>query len=77
MKSMKNFPNNSLKKIPLSLGSTLYTVPKIHKLDPPGRPIISGNGCPTEKISIFVDSFLQPLAMTLDSYVQDDIDLTT
>ena len=51
-----------------------YTVPKIHKPNNPGRPIISGNGCPTEKISVFVDSFLQPLAMDLDSYVQDDID---
>ena len=51
-----------------------YTVPKIHKPNNPGRPIISGNGCPTEKISVFVDSFLQPLAMKLDSYVQDDID---
>ena len=51
-----------------------YTVPKIHKPNNPGRPIISGNGCPTEKISIFVDSFLQPLATDLDSYVQDDMD---
>ena len=33
-----------------------YTVPKIHKSGNPGRPIISGNGCPTEKISVFVDS---------------------
>ena len=61
-----------MKKNPTA--TRFYTVPKIHKPDHPGRPIISGNGCPTEKISIFVDSFLQPLAMTLDSYVQDDID---
>ena len=51
-----------------------YTVPKIHKSNNPGRPIISGNGCPSEKISIFVDRFLQPLATTLDSYVKDDMD---
>jgi hypothetical protein len=35
--------------------SQLYLLPKIHKgkNPPPGRPIISGNGCPTEKISQF------------------------
>ena len=36
-------------------------LPKIHKNreHPPGRPIVSGNGCPTERISKFVDFFLQ------------------
>ena len=31
----------------------LYLVPKIHKNKnpPPGRPVVSANGCPTEKIS--------------------------
>ena len=51
-----------------------YTVPKIHKENNPGRPIISGNGCPTEKISVYVNNFLQPLATNLDSYVHDDMD---
>ena len=42
--------------------SQLYLLPKIHKNmnPPPGRPIISGNGCPTEKMSQFVDHFLNP-----------------
>ena len=53
--------------------SQFYMLPKIHKrLDnPPGRPIFSGNGCPTEKISQFVDHFLQPTVKYLPSYVRD------
>ena len=38
----------------------MYFLPKIHKgiLPPPGRPIVSANGCPTEKISNIVEHFL-------------------
>ena len=38
-----------------------YLLPKIHKnvLPPPGRPIISAIGSPTEKISEFLDSFVK------------------
>ena len=32
-----------------------YILPKIHKQGNPGRPIISSNGHPTERISEFVD----------------------
>ena len=40
----------------------MYFLSKIHKgiTPPPGRPIVSANGCPTEKISNFVDHFLNP-----------------
>ena len=50
-----------------------YMLPKIHKnkLPPPGRPIVSGNGCPTEKISEFVDFFLNPLSKQFPSYIKD------
>ena len=54
-----------------------YTLPKIHKQYdsiPPGRPIISGNGTVTEKVSLFIDYHLKPLVSKLDSYVQDDMD---
>ena len=54
--------------------SRFYTLPKIHKENNPGRPIISGNGSPTEKISIFVDNKLKPLVSELESYVHDDMD---
>ncbi len=53
--------------------SKFYMLPKIHKnlKKPPGRPIVSANESPTEKISEFVDFFLQPLLPKLRSYVQD------
>ena len=40
-----------------------YLLPKIYKVpnNPPGRPIVSGSGGPTEKISQFVDHFIGPL----------------
>ena len=36
-----------------------YFLPKIHKKEVKGRPIISGNGCPTENISAFVDEYIK------------------
>ena len=54
----------------------IYFLPKIHKgkLPPPGRPIVSANGCATEKISAFVDHFLNPLVKKMESYVEDTSD---
>ncbi|XP_064621108.1 uncharacterized protein LOC135483965 [Lineus longissimus] len=50
-----------------------YLLPKIHKgvLPPPGRPIMSANDCPTERISQLADHFLQPLVKTTKSYIKD------
>eukprot|EP00745_Piridium_sociabile_P013804 TRINITY_DN2026_c0_g1_i5.p1 TRINITY_DN2026_c0_g1~~TRINITY_DN2026_c0_g1_i5.p1 ORF type:complete len:690 (-),score=105.99 TRINITY_DN2026_c0_g1_i5:520-2589(-) len=52
---------------------TFYHVPKIHKdaLNPPGRPIVSGIGGPTEKLSKLVDSWLREIVEGLPSYVKD------
>ena len=51
----------------------IYFLPKIHKAitRPMGRPIVSANGCPTEKISNFVDHFLNPPSTHNKSYVKD------
>ena len=46
-----------------------YTLTKIHKPTPVGRPIVSGSGGPTERISSFVDSLLQPIAKKQESYI--------
>lgn len=50
-----------------------YLLPKIHKKTTPipGRPIVSGNGSPTEKISAFADFLTKPYVPLIKSYVRD------
>lgn len=49
----------------------LYFLPKIHKTNHPGRPIVSGCGSPTEPISHYVDKILNPFVPLLPSYIKD------
>ncbi len=51
-----------------------YILPKIHKVHVPGRPILSGNGGPTEKISALVDECIKRYVPLLPSYVKDTTD---
>ena len=51
-----------------------YILPKIHKTGNPGRPIVSSNSHPTERISQFVDYNINPLLSTLDSHIKDTTD---
>ena len=51
-----------------------YILPKIHKTNNPGRPIVSSLNSPTERISSFVDHYLQPLVHSLPSYIKDTYD---
>ena len=51
-----------------------YTLTKIHKPTITGRPIISGCDGPTERISSFVDTLLQPISKTQKSYLKDTTD---
>ena len=53
-----------------------YTLPKIHKqlFKPPGRPIVSANQSPTERISQFVDHFLNPIMKKGKSHIKDTFD---
>ena len=59
--------------------ASFYLLPKIHKVKeagkfPPGRPIISANGCPTETISAFVDKNIEDAVPKLKSYIKDTTD---
>ena len=51
-----------------------YTLTKIHKPTPVGRPIISGVSGPTERLSAFVKKLLQPIAQQQKSYLKDTTD---
>ena len=51
-----------------------YTLTKIHKPKLVGRPIISGCDGPTERISSFVDTLLQPIAQKQKSFIKDTTD---
>jgi len=66
-KWLKQTPNSP--RIPI-----FYTLTKIHKPKPVGRPIISGCEGPTERISSFVDRLLQPIAQSQQSYIKDTTD---
>lgn len=51
--------------------SSFYMLPKIHKINNPGRPIVNSIGSITEKISAYVDEMIQPLAQEVTSYIKD------
>ena len=51
-----------------------YLLPKFHKENNPGRPIVSANGHPTEKISEFINFHLRPFAKNLPSHIKDTTD---
>ena len=51
-----------------------YILPKIHKTNNPGRPVVSSVNSHTEKISAYVDDYLRPLAECLPSYICDTTD---
>ena len=52
-----------------------HLLPKIHKANNPGRPVISSVNCHTSRFSEFVDFHLQPEIKKLKSYVKGITDL--
>ena len=57
-----------------SKAGRFYLLPKIHKENNPGRPIVSANDHPTEKISEFVDYHLRQHVEALPSHIKDTTD---
>ena len=57
--------------ITTSRTSCIYFLPKIHKPNNPGRPIVSACSCPTELISSYLDKIMAPIVRSLPSYVKD------
>ena len=51
-----------------------YLLPKIHKENNPGRPVISSVDCHTSRISSFVNYHIQDSRQSLKSYVRDTTD---
>ena len=51
-----------------------YTLTKIHKPTPVGRPIVAVNEGPIERISAFVDSILQFITKSQKTYLKDTTD---
>ena len=51
-----------------------HLLPKKHKANNSGRPVISSVNCRTSRISEFVDYYLQPEVKKLKSYVKDTTD---
>ena len=51
-----------------------HLLPKIHKANNPGGPVISSVNCHTSGISEFVEYYLQPEVKKLKSYVKDTTD---
>ena len=49
----------------------IYFKPKIHKLNNPGRPIVSAYSYPTELISQYLDQIMSPFVKSLPSYIKD------
>ena len=60
--------------VPQPKAGRFYLLPKIRKTGNLGRPIVSTNGHPTERISEFVDHHLRPFVEELPSHVQDTTD---
>lgn len=69
----QNFSNDTINLLVPDEPHTpsFYILPKVHKEGHPGRPIVSGIGSPTERISALVDHHLQPLVAGLPSYIKD------
>ena len=47
-----------------------YLLPKIHKLNCPGRPFCSTNNHPTKRISEFIDAHIKKYVQDIPTYIR-------
>ena len=52
-----------------------YLLPKIHKVDNPGRPIVSTINCPTELISQYIDGIFFHIVTKLPTFIKNTSDV--
>lgn len=75
LKARGLLPHHILDHLKLSEEETrtqrLYFLLKVHKCPVDVRPIVSGCGGPTEKVSQVLDHYLQPLVQQTRSYIRD------
>ena len=73
MENDHELPEQSSKRLipPKVRTSPFYMLPKIHKMNNPGRPIVSGIDSPTDRISGTLDRILKPILKHIPSYVKD------
>eukprot|EP00061_Rhincodon_typus_P009288 g32677.t1 len=51
-----------------------YCLPKIHKANTPGHPIMSGNGTLCENLSGYIEGILKPIVQGTPSFCRDTTD---
>ena len=74
--SQKSLPNGATILIQDNPKSSMfYLLPIIHKVDNPGRPIVSTINCPTELISQYLDGIFFPLVTKLPTFNKDTSDV--
>lgn len=68
----KKISDKATSLIPLDpVAGRFYLLPKIHKQNNPGRPIVSGIGTVTESLSRYVDSLISQIPPTFQSFLRD------
>ena len=72
-KSLQNSATNLIQDNPRC--SMFYLLPKIHKVDNTGRPIVSTINCPTELISQYFDCIFFPIVTMLLTLIKDTSDV--
>ena len=60
-----------LKDYPTTTPPQFYILPKIHKPNAPGRPIISACTAPTNPLSAYIDHHLNPLRKLIPSHLEN------